>query len=236
MPPGFLNRNIILPTVLTPRAESDAADRGIVPLEPDFPADRRVSFEEPIRDDGRIDNRLSRLFGARRTASMPAPAASTLQARSRSAIPVRVPTELCFFRVDIPPEFKFQAAQMEQLLGSLINSLDLVSFEIVANGSEFSFQFAAAEAEREVLGRQLRAHIPEFDIRSSADGLAAADLTATARSLVIPFGLADHWFLPITKAQDLGVDPLIPLAAALDGVGSGEIVCLQTIFARTRRP
>ena len=72
---------------------------------------------------------------------------------SRASLPENA-FELCFFRVNLPMEFKFQAIQMEQLIGSLINSLDLIAYEIIGNESELYFQFVAAERQSGVLARQ----------------------------------------------------------------------------------
>lgn len=235
MPPGFLNRDIILLPPITPGGAVKATSSEIAPLEPNFPGNVASSTRTPVIDDGRIDNGFSRLLGRRPELPTP-PAAGHVAGSARSPRPAPGPVELCFFRVNLPNEFRCQTTQIEQLLASLINSLDFAAFEIIGNETELCFQFVGAEVQREVLVRQLRAHLPEVDLRGCPDVLAGFDATSAADSIVVPFGLSDRWFRPIPSGQDLGVDPLIPLIGALDGIGPGEIACVQVIFGRTRHP
>jgi GTPase SAR1 family protein len=216
MPPGFLNRDIVLLHPITPGGGPEATGGEIAPLEPDFPGTIVSPPGSPVIEDGRIENRFSRLLGTRRPEITPPPPAGDHIAGSvMSARPVTGPVELCFFRV---------------------NSLESCAFEIIGAETEVLFQFVAAEREHELLARQLRAHLPEFDIRRCPDVLAGFDGTSTADSIVVPFGLSDRWFRPIPTGQDLGTDPLIPLVGALDGVGRGEIASVQVMFGRTRHP
>ncbi|HRI05305.1 MAG TPA: type IV secretion system DNA-binding domain-containing protein, partial [Pyrinomonadaceae bacterium] len=209
----------------------------IVPLEPEFPSDVVSGRAICIIDDGRVPNRISRFFGSARPESSRVSPVADIQPRpSRTSLPENA-FELCFFRVNLPMEFKFQAIQMEQLIQSLINSLDFIAYEIIGNEFELYFQFVAAERQSDVLARQLRVHFPEFDIRSAPDGLGEVDnIKMSDNSIVVPFGLADHWFRPIPTGQELGVDPFVPLVGALNGLRSGEIACVQVIFGRTRYP
>ncbi len=214
---------------------TEVSDQAVA-LEPDFPSEVESAGPMRIIDDGRIPNRISRFFGSDPPES---PLVATIAAvRPRPSRPrsPEDPIGLCFFRINLPKEFKFQAIQMEQLVGSLINSLDRVAFEIIGNEFELYFQFVAAERHRDLLARQLRAHLPEFDIRSTSDGLAELDMATSDNLIIVPFGLADHWFRPIPTGHELGADPLIPLAGALDGLKNGEIACVQVMFSRTRYP
>ncbi len=236
MPPGFLNRTNILLQALTVDRAGDAGDGGIVPLEPDFSQPVESPAPSSVIDNTRIGNRFSRILGTGRPELITVSEADTVADRTVSSRPAPIDAELCFFRVNLPGELRPQPAQIEQLLGSLINSLEFVAFEIIATETELYFQFVAADHEGEVLARQLRVHLSEFDIRSSLDALAGIDRTGPSEPIVVQFGLADHWFLPIPTGKEFGADPLIPLVGALDGVGSEEIACVQLIFGRTRHP
>ena len=207
-----------------------------VPLEPEFRS-AVVSRGPPhIFDDGRVPNRISRFFGSDPPESPHVAAIAAVRPRPSRPRSPENSIGLCFFRINLPTEFKFQAIQMEQLVGSLANSLDRIAYEIIGNEFELYFQFVAAERQRDLLARQLRAHLPEFDIRSVSDGLADVEMATFDNSIVVPFGLADHWFRPIPNGQELGADPLIPLVGALDGLKNGEIACVQVMFSRTRYP
>jgi hypothetical protein len=233
MPPGFLNRDIVLLQPLSTNGERET-DSGIIPLEPDFPSDDRPE-RHPQVDDGRVDNAVSRIFGGGRSAPIEVPRNEIVPERMLSSRPAAQLKEPCFFRIDLPTELKVNPAQIEQLLDSLINSLTFGSFEIIADETSICFQFAAPEQESDVLARQLRAHLPELYIRPSQDALGGIAAVG-GHSIVVPFGLADHWFLPIPNGRELAADPLTPLTGAFEGLGRGEIACIQVMFGRTRYP
>lgn len=234
MPPGFLTRDVVLPPPTEPHG-SEAGDGAIVPLEPDFRFEAG-SDRVGLIDDGRIENRVSKMFVRGRSASTDAVVTGTRGPQRIGSRPPAEPSELCFYRVDLPTENKLKSVQIEQLIGSLINSLEFIAFETIANKSEILFQFGAPKCQSEILERQLRSHLPDFDIRSSPDALDGIDTAARDRSLVVPFGLADNWFRPMPTVSDSAADPLIPLTAAFDGIGREEIACVQVMFARTRYP
>ncbi len=236
MPPGFLNRDKVFLSAAAVDSEPKAPSGGIVSLEPDFRHAVRFPAAPSVIDDGRIDNIFSRLVGGSLAELKNPTARDAMVAPLVSTITAPADTELCFFRVNLPAEYEPLPAQIEQLLGSLINSLEFVSFEIIGNETELYFQFAAPDRQNDVLARQLRVHLPEFDIRSSEDALAGIDVKASSNATLVQFGLADHWFLPIPTGQELKADPMIPLVGAFDGLGSEEIVCVQMMFGRTRHP
>lgn len=232
MPPGFLNRNVVLTPLTEPSGPVGGA---IVPLEPEFRPDTS-SDRAGLVDDGRIENRISRMFTRGRSARVDASSTGFTEPQRVASRPPAQRGELCFYGVDLPPENKLKPVQIEQLIGSLINSLEFISFETIANESDISFQFAALKSQSKILERQLRSHLPDFDIRTSTDALDLIDVAGRDRSIVVPFAITDHWFRPMRTGSDFAADPLIPLIAAFDGIGSEETACVQVMFARTRYP
>ena len=66
---------------------------------------------------------------------------------------------------------KAVSQQIEPLLANLANSAELVSFEMIATGSDIFFQIACGEFDLGRVRSQLEAHLPELELRSSCDGL-----------------------------------------------------------------
>ncbi len=205
-------------------------------LEPLFPESLRKRGDRPV-DDGRLPSFYRRFLSKRRKAP---PTDESLQpsvsSSSRIQLNAKPVSENVSFRVYLPHELKYSSEQTEQLLLTLALSASVAGFEIVGTDSTITLQFTCPSSEGSSFLSQLRAHLPNINIRDEADALAECLLTSRVNeSVMIDFGLGREWFLPIHCPGSFAIDPLLPLIAGLEELKADEAVCLQILFCRTRQ-
>ncbi|HSK71833.1 MAG TPA: excisionase family DNA-binding protein, partial [Pyrinomonadaceae bacterium] len=206
-------------------------------LEPVF--SKFIQFQrtgERPTDDGRVPGLFGRLVSNGRRSNQLTNDDQSCVNNAGSLRPLPAcPVKVAAFRIYLPPELKTSSEQTEQLLLNLASSASFVSFEIIGNKSEIIFQIACPETEKTALFSQLKSHLPTPEIRNEKDALSQNFQTnQTNETVLVDFGLAKEWFIPLPGGKSFAVDTLLPLIASFDEVAENETLCLQVLFCRTR--
>jgi len=85
-----------------------------------------------------------------------------------------------------------------------------------------------------LLGNQLRAYFPEVGVQAEPAGLREAWTKNAGETVLLHFGLAREFMLPLTSFRSLDPDPLLPLFGALSELEPGEAGLVQVVFQRVR--
>jgi hypothetical protein len=170
--------------------------------------------------------------------------------RSARSTPVFRP-DLSVFPEPVPPggweevaEFQVapraDASLPPQVAGALLRSLSGVSshlsLEIIGLDSGVSVQLACASADQSNIRRSLRGYAPEIHVRERSNFLRDAWDAADGFASVQHLALCERSFRVLRTEVKGGPDPYIPIVERMDGIGTGELVLLQVLFAPTRSP
>jgi hypothetical protein len=216
-----------------------------VALEPPFTPFRFhwVPTRRSDLDDGRKPTALSRLTD--RIAGLMTASASEAEALDLPVLELEEPEpeedegegELSELRVSLPAEAEVSPEAMEQFLLALPRTAHPLSFEMVGTPTAISVELVCASADRPMLAQHLKAYFPEA-VATGADGCLARRWQpgGTGHSVVVEFGLADEFMLPLRVLRRLSVDPLIGVAAALSDLQDGETGVLQVLLQPVRHP
>jgi len=149
--------------------------------------------------------------------------------------PVLPHGSLVALRILVPSDYEARADVSGRLLLALSAAVQPVSVEFIGHAGIVSMQIVCAEADRDHVLQSIEGYIPEASILESDDVLAQR-WDASQENVVIDFGLADEFFLPLQTLSSLHIDPYIPLVAALAQARSHEMLTLQILFERVRNP
>jgi hypothetical protein len=212
----------------------------------DCPVDPEPSFHpffghfaprEPIIDDGKRKTIASNIFNFfRGDAKEPEPTEDNgyLEIPPVNAHVFECKEETVAYSIVLPKNEKIQVSDMEQLLLMLSYTNHPVSFEIVANHSAISIQFACRESDEDHVYSQVKAYFPAAVLNKSEAGLEL--LLADAQTCVVDFGLADEFMRPLRMADDVDQDPFIGIFASLEHLYRGEQGTIQILFQGAINP
>jgi hypothetical protein len=110
-----------------------------------------------------------------------------------------------------------------------------VAFELIGHGGVVTVQIACDEANAAHVLRSVEAYLPEVALLDDGDDLRAA-WNPNLPSLVVDYGYAEEFFLPLASPKGLRIDPYISLISALAHVQAGETLCYQVLFTSTINP
>jgi hypothetical protein len=98
-------------------------------------------------------------------------------------------------------------------------------------------QLVCRTPELSRIRQTLRAFFPDAVLREESGMLEARWIESPdSWRTVVEFGLSHEFMLPLRPHDDLAVDPLIGIAAALSDLEQGEMAVLQVLFQQTREP
>jgi type IV secretion system coupling TraD/TrwB family protein len=200
-----------------------------VALEPPF---RPFSgyFLPPARDDGHRPGFLSSLFASPRheeetpEIEEPEPAHFLTDEFPRECV------------VSLPPEKAVGAETAERFLLSLSGAQFPHAFELVGLPGSLHVQLVSRPPDAGHCRNQLRAFFPEVSIDEEPAGLREVWTGSRGESIVVHFGLAREFMLPLASFRSLDPDPLLPLFGALTELEEGEAGLVQVLFERAREP
>jgi hypothetical protein len=139
--------------------------------------------------------------------------------------------------VVVRPEDVVKRDAMERLLLALRYAKTPFAFEVVGTPSAIRVQFACREPAAPVLRGHLRAHFPDAAVRDATPFLAPLwDAEDDAARVVVDFGLAHEFMLPLAIARTFEVDPLIAVTAAMADLEEGDLALLQVLFEEATAP
>jgi hypothetical protein len=141
---------------------------------------------------------------------------------------------LVAFRLTVPRSFSPKLETTLRLLGSLCASAGTLSFEIVGQEQEITFQVVCRRSDRERVAAQFQAFVPEAGLVETEDQLAIQN--GARKSIAVDLGLSREFFLPLHLAGSFHIDPYVALIAALASAREDEQIVVQILFERTWNP
>jgi excisionase family DNA binding protein len=220
-----------------------------VNLEPPFcPLAALLSAPEmPVTDDGRKPTFWSNLFGSTK-ADQNGNAALAIYKEELAEYQeliaeVNEPpfcdyygAEFIELQLILPKEFKLTKTIAENLLLSFSYLSYPVGFEIIGSAREIIIQFVCTEADAERVRQQLRAHLPECRFRERSDYLLNHWINADEESvMIVDFGLASDYCLPLKTNSHSDADFLVTVIGALENLRDGEIGVFQVLFQKCKQ-
>ncbi|HEX4959342.1 MAG TPA: type IV secretion system DNA-binding domain-containing protein [Thermoanaerobaculia bacterium] len=185
-------------------------------------------FLPPIKDDGHRPGLLGRLFAPRR----PEPGIpETLEPEPETFESDEALVECA---VSLPSEVAVKAESAERFLLALSAAELPLAFEIVGLPESLTVQVVCRAPDAALLGNQLRAFFPEVSIQPEPEGLRHAWTREQGETVLLHFGLAREFMLPLASFRSLDPDPLLPLFGALAELEPGEAGLVQVLFERVR--
>jgi len=136
--------------------------------------------------------------------------------------------------VSLPSETAVKAESAERFLLALSAAELPLAFEIVGLPESLKVQVVSRAPDAALLGNQLRAFFPEVSIQAEPEGLRHAWTRSAGETVLVQFGLAREFMLPLTSFRFLDPDPLLPLFGALSELEPGEAGLVQVVFQRMR--
>lgn len=195
-----------------------------------------------ILDDGRRPTWLSRftdfmtkersLFGETKKGEEETPAEPFVE---QDLYPIEIDPTPFAFGIRIPPDFKSDMEQMRQMLLALSSCIQPVSFEFIGYGGQVHFQIACHDVDQNTILATLEGHIPDVVPIENDDHLMQ-EWDYGRESVIVDCALAREFFLPIKTGKFFGIEPYIPLIAALARAGEDECACIQILFQRVINP
>lgn len=120
---------------------------------------------------------------------------------------------------------------MDAWLLSLSSCREAIAFELIGTQREIVAQFAAAQDDAALLGQQIEAHFPGAETIPHEGYLHENWRAAGTEMAAIEFGLAELFMIPLARPRG---DIFVSMAAAMSGLGEGEMAVFQVIFEPVR--
>jgi Type IV secretion-system coupling protein DNA-binding domain len=185
-------------------------------------------FLPPIRDDGHRPSFLSRIVAPAR----PVEATPEIEEPEPEAFDSDEPLIECV--VSLPREEAVKGESAERFLLALSAAELPLALEVVGLPDELRVQLVSRAPDAGLLANQLRAFFPEVSISGEPEGLRQLWAAEKAETILVHFGLAREFMLPLHSFRSLDPDPLLPLFGALSELEPGEAGLVQVLFARVR--
>jgi Type IV secretion-system coupling protein DNA-binding domain len=185
-------------------------------------------FLPPIRDDGHRPSFLSRLIAPAR----PPEEVPQIEEPEVESFATDEPLIECV--VSLPRDESVKGESAERFLLALSGAELPLAFEVVGLLDELRVQLVSRAPDAGLLANQLRAFFPEVSIAGEPEGLRQVWTVAPGEAVLVHFGLAREFMLPLHSFRSLDPDPLLPLFGALSELEPGEAGLVQVIFERVR--
>jgi hypothetical protein len=187
-------------------------------------------FLPAAEDDGRRPGLLGRLFAP------PRPPEEAPEIEEPEAVLFGTEAPLIESIVSLPLEAAVSSESAERFLLALSGAELPLAFEVVGEPGELRVQLVSRAPDAGLLANQLRAFFPEVSVSHEPERLRRAWTKTTGETVLVHFGLAREFMLPLTSFRSLDPDPLLPIFGALAELEPGEAGLVQVLFARVREP
>src|SRR5439155_5133574 len=84
--------------------------------------------------------------------------------------------------------------------------------------------------------QQVKAHFPEAVLVEPRQALRQGWEAVGTAAVVVNFGLAREFMVPLRVIKSFDADPLVTIAGALSGLGDGEMAVFQVLLQAARHP
>ncbi len=185
-------------------------------------------FLPPIKDDGHRPGLLGRLLAP----ALPAEEPLELEEPEPEAFESEESLVECV--VSLPRDEAVKAESAERFLLSLSGAELPLAFEVVGLHDQLRVQLVSRAPDAGLLANQLRAFFPEVSIAAEPEGLRQVWKKNESETILVHFGLAREFMLPLSSFRSLDPDPLLPLFGALAELEAGEAGLVQVLFERVR--
>ena len=185
-------------------------------------------FLPPIEDDGHRPSFLSRIVAPPR----PEPETPEIEEPEPEVFETDEPLIECV--VSLPSEVVVKAESAERFLLALSGAELPLAFEVVGLADELRVQLVSRAPDAGLLSNQLRAFFPEVSISGEPEGLRETWSRTEGETILVHFGLACEFMLPLASFGSLDPDPLLPFFGALSELEPGEAGLVQILFERVR--
>ncbi|HVT16690.1 MAG TPA: type IV secretion system DNA-binding domain-containing protein [Thermoanaerobaculia bacterium] len=185
-------------------------------------------FLPPIRDDGHRPSFLGRLIAPSR------PVEETPEIEEPEAETFDVDEPLIECVVSLPREAEVRAESAERFLLALSGAELPLAFEVVGLHDQLRVQLLSRSSDAGLLANQLRTFFPEVSIAGEPEGLRQIWKRTPGETVLVHFGLAREFMLPLASFRSLDPDPLLPLFGAMAELEPEEAALVQVIFERVR--
>ncbi|MBI3818856.1 MAG: type IV secretion system DNA-binding domain-containing protein [Planctomycetes bacterium] len=215
-----------------------------VVLEPPFqPFVHFAPNVEPGYDDGRRAGVVERFLGWAKS-SLGGSAATTTPADALDGALEDVSPdldeeddEIVEFQVQVPPDIVVTGELAERMLLGLVGCGAPTGFELIGLPGRIVLQFVARAGDASTVRQVLESYMPEAVVAEERGVLPGAwNANETRPIVLVDFGLANEFMLPLRTPRSLAVDPIVAFAGALGTVRAGECAVLQVLFQRTAYP
>src|ERR1700674_1547248 len=184
-------------------------------------------FLPPIRDDGHRPSFLCRLIAP------PRPPEEVPQIEELDvSFATDEPLSECV--ISLPRDEAVKGESAERFLLALHGAELPLAFEVVGLPDQIRVQLVSRAPDAGLLANQLRAFFPEVSISGEPQGLRETWTAVPGETVLVHFGLAREFMLPLASFRSLDPDPLLPLFGALSELEPGEAGLVQVLFARVR--
>ena len=181
-----------------------------------------------IKDDGHRPGLLGRLIALQR----PEPELPQIEEPEVESFETDEPLIECV--VSLPREEAVKSESAEHFLLALSGAELPLAFEVVGLPDEIRVQLVSRAPDAGLLANQLRAFFPEVSISGEPAGLRQTWNATPGQTILVHFGLAREFMLPLHSFRSLDPDPLLPLFGALSELEPGEAGLVQVVFQRVR--
>src|SRR5579863_29282 len=185
-------------------------------------------FLPPIKDDGHRPSLLGRLIAPARPVEEP----PEIEEPEVESFATDEPLIECV--VSLPRDESVKGESAERFLLALSGAELPLAFEVVGLPDQIRVQLVSRSPDAGLLANQLRAFFPEVSISAEPAGLREAWMNDEGETVLVHFGLAREFMLPLHSFRSLDPDPLLPLFGALSELEPGEAGLVQVIFERVR--
>jgi hypothetical protein len=192
-------------------------------------------------DDGRHETALSAFAGRlKKLLRKPPQAAPVLDPHAflEDDAPAAAPTRDALRELALlpPSDYATKREVTDRLLIAFASSTEPIAFEIVGTANRIQAQLVCREQDHALVQSQLAAYAPAVLVDEGHEPLANQWTRSGEAALIVDFGLANEFMLPLAAADRFDVDPLVSVAGSLAGLREGELALLQVLFAPARNP
>lgn len=138
-------------------------------------------------------------------------------------------------RIVLPADLALSPEVTAQLIGAWLSSMHPISFEVIGHEGKVILQVVSAAIDARVVFSSITDYVPEASVADEGDFLYDV-WDDDGASLVVDFGYADEFFLPLPAAKAFSADPFVSLVTALSCAAAGETLCYQVLLSRTMNP
>jgi Type IV secretion-system coupling protein DNA-binding domain len=185
-------------------------------------------FLPAIKDDGHRPSFLGRLIAPPR----PEPALPQIEEPEVESFETEEALIECV--VSLPRDEAVKGESAERFLLALSGAELPLAFEVVGLHDQLRVQLVSRAPDAGLLANQLRAFFPEVSISGEPQGLRKTWAATPGEAILVHFGLAREFMLPLHSFRSLDPDPLLPLFGALSELEPGEAGLVQVLFQRVR--